>query len=363
MWYTIIFYVLLFVVSFKKGHKALLWSGIIAALYYGLRYDYMPDYMAYYRCFNAFAQPNYVFDRDYEHFEYGWYVLNKIFSPFGFFFFVFVCSCIFSYGIHKTIQKFDFSIKYLSLVLVGYFTQPSTAVLSSAQRQFLVTGIFLIAYVKLIYNNNDRFSKLWSKEYIIYYLIILLCSTFHTSAFALLFIPLIVVMPRKTKFFIPILAVIVFLFLYFGPKYLPELLGAYIMETGNFSSLENTLEESTSGDLTLVATLMYGIQLVLFIFAFRLKNITRDERFALIIAIVCILLNMTSYYMQEVYRIGMYLQLFVYISLAIVCRRYPIPYNKFAFVVAWIWILWNAAKILQPMREIDTYKSVFSLLF
>lgn len=324
----------------------------------------MPDYMTYYRDFNRFANPNFVYDGDYEHYEYGWYILNKIFSPFGFFFFVFVCSCVYSYGINKVASKYNLGQRYLPIVIVGYFTNPWAAVLCSAQRQFLVTGIFLIAYAFLIYNNNDKISKLWSKEYILYYIIIILCSTLHTSAIILLIVPLIVVLPLNAKSIIVLLTTLIILFLYIGPRYLPELLMGYIIETGNFSSLEKTLEESTSGDLTLMATLMYGLQLILFVFAFGLKKITKDERFALILAIVCILLSMTSYYMQEVYRMSMYLQLFVYIGLSIVCCKYPKPFNIIASIITWFWILWNAIKILQPPAlPTDVYKTVFSLLF
>lgn len=166
MIYTIVFYLILAIVLYFNKKNPLKWACIVVAIYFGIRYNYMPDYMGYYRTFENYCNPSFEYDPEFEHMEIGWYYISRLFVslgvPYGFYAFVFVCSCVFAFGVYRVLKVFDIDQSLLPIVMIGYFTVPATNVLCSAQRQFLVTGIFLIAYSYLLYSKFNTWKDLYS---------------------------------------------------------------------------------------------------------------------------------------------------------------------------------------------------------
>lgn len=272
MIYTIIFYILIAVITFGGKNSALKWSCVILAIYCGLRYDYMPDYMHYYNAFEEFANANYIYDSDYSHYEYGWYLLNRLFSPMGFFTFVFICSSVFAYGVFCLIDCFNIDKKLLPIVLIGYCVSPSVAVLCSAQRQFVVASIFMIAYKFLLHDNIGNISALYSKKYFLYYGVILICSTLHSSAVFLLIIPFIGLIPHGTKKCMMVSIMLFLAFIILGERYLPLVLNHYIEKTETYEYLD--LDKSdTSAGFTYLAMLNIGFQVLFFSYVLSIKNL------------------------------------------------------------------------------------------
>lgn len=366
MIYTIIFYLLIAYYSSRPDPKALKWACIVAAIYYGIRYNYMPDYMAYMAYFERVSSPSYIYDPDYEHFEIGWYLLNKAFVPIGYFPFVFICSCVFAFGVYSMVKCLKIDQKYLPIVLFGFFTLPALAVLSSAQRQFFVAGVFMIAYRYLLYEKLTNIKSLYSKTTLLYFVIVYICSTFHSSAIFLVLVPFLSVIPIKSKFTTFIVVVFFLAFISVGSSYLPILMGSYIEQTETYDYLSETLANSEIGGATLLATLMYAFQIYFFSKALSLKDLNRDEAMIILVALLCVALNISSYYVQQLYRIAMYMSLFTYLTIPLIATKMPKSTANIFYNVMLIWIIWNSLKIISfapPARECDQYHTIFSVLF
>lgn len=365
MIYTIFFYILLTYYSTRNNVKSLKWCCVLVALFYGLRYDYMPDYMGYYRGFIRFSDPNYIYDALLEHYEIGWIWLNKLFAPLGFFTFVFVCSCIFAYGVFKMVDCFKLDYKMLPIVLVGYFSQPSTAVLCSAQRQFLVTGIFLLAFSSLVYGKINSIKSLYSLNSLIYYAIIFLCTLFHSSAYVLILVPFVGILPRNN---FSVLFIIIFLILFaiYGESYLPFMFNSFLEESGNYTYLSTNEIIKDGSDLTALSIITYLFQIFFLIKTLYNKLITKDEIVIILISLIAIVFSLTAPYLPQIYRLAMYLNLFFFLSIPIVYKYLSIQYKNFFIIGMLLWISWSALKTLSPIvldsgRDVS-YKLIFEVL-
>lgn len=362
MIYTIIFYLLIAIITFNGKSNALKWSCIVLAFYCGLRYDYMPDYMHYYNAFNEFANANYIYDSDYSHYEYGWYLLNKIFSPLGFFAFVFICSSVFAYGVFCVIDCFNIDRKLLPIVLIGYSVSPSVAVLCSAQRQFVVASIFMIAYKFLLHDNIGRKRALYSPKYLLYYLTILICSTLHSSAVFLLLIPLVGLIPYGSKKYM-IVSIIIFLaFIVFGETYLPLVLNHYIEKTETYEYMD--LDKSdTSGGFTYFAILNIAFQVLFLSYTLTIKRLSNQEKCVVLLAFLALSLNISIHFVPQLYRISMYISLFTFIAIPIIYQNISCKYRNIYLFAMWIFIVWTALKVFQPAAySWAEYKTIFSTI-
>lgn len=371
MIYTIFFYIIIIYIVSKRKEAQLKKSCVVVSLYYGVRYNYMPDYESYHMMYEIFSNPNYIYVSEYEHMEIGWFYLNKLFAPlgnpYGFFVFVFACSIVFAYGVYRVIKVYDFDYSYLPIIMFGYFTAPTTAVLCSAQRQFFVTGIFFIAYSFLVYDKIKCFRDLWSKSLLLYYGIVFLVTLIHSSAIVLLIVPVAYFFPSKSrKAFILVLLLFV-IFILFAGKYLPFLMQGYIDKTGTYEYLEKDIEGGVAKSITITAMISYVIQIYFCAYALSMRKLDRDEVFAIAIAIICLLLALSGFYVPQINRIALYLNLFIYISMAILVLKLPNKMGKKYSIMMWGFIVWNALKVLQPMplsqgRDVS-YKTIFEVLF
>lgn len=154
----------------KHGLKAAF--GLVF-LFLALRYDYGNDYMGY---LNQFIEIRSIKDVQYFHFrfnEIGWWYLNYLFSflgPNGFFIMYAIIAAFTSYVGYRFIKKY-IPVKYFALAIFLFIFQPDNIlVLSSGIRQFIAVSIFLLSVDYLV-----------KRQYLRYLFLIISASLFHTS--------------------------------------------------------------------------------------------------------------------------------------------------------------------------------------
>lgn len=207
-----IFYVILVVLSvlltglqqIGVGKDGLKLSFILVFLFLALRYDFGNDYMGYFQGYLSLESLN---DDDFyfKGNEFGWLYLNFIFkSLFGDVGFHLMLACTAAFTCYTL---YRFTIKYIppnyyTFGMALFLLEPNNIlVLSSAMRQSIAVGIFLLS-----------FSYLLQRRYLYYTLGILLASLFHSSA--IVFVVLILLNVVNWKIYLPY--VVVGILLLFG---------------------------------------------------------------------------------------------------------------------------------------------------
>lgn len=362
---TILFYILLFLAGTLSGggrKKKITWVCVITAIYTGIRWNYTPDYPAYEYLFGQFNIPDYEYDGNLVHVEYGWYLLNRLCGFMGYRGFVFFSSCLFSFGLYKLMEIYA-SQKYVWLIILGIVTAGGFTTLLSAQRQMFAASIFMISYAYLLNDKINRWRDLLSLRCIIYFALILLASTLHKSAFFLEIIPFMFLMPRRSYMVVVgLIGVLVFIY-FLGSTVLVGLFEDYTSELGTYDYLK--FNGDWSGSLTFLQGLMWA-----FMFYFTMKvylnyNISRSEQAALLIAMVAILITFSGYYLGQVVRLAHYLFMFTYLNVGIIYKYLKSqPRQLQVYTVGMtIWVLWNAMKIFSiNVGTFQEYKTIFSAL-
>lgn len=156
--------------SFKHG---LVFSIITVFIFLALRFDFGNDYMAYLDIYNEINEVK-IFDPDTFSFkgnEIGWLYLNRFFGSLGFFIMIAFLAAFTCFVVYRFIKKYVPPKYYWFAVFIFIFEPYSMLVLSSAMRQLVAVSIFLLAIDFII-----------QKKIIMYLLLILVASLFHTSA-------------------------------------------------------------------------------------------------------------------------------------------------------------------------------------
>lgn len=159
--------------------------------FYGIRYDYGNDYMAYFNNFKSInGQTNLELSTDSEDLEWGWVVLNRIFEPVGFFVLVFFLTIMQFYSFYRVVSKYvPRNQQYIALG-VYLFSSGLMLTMLSMMRQSLAMNIILWAVPALL---NRKFLKSAA--------IIIFAAQFHQSAYMALLLPFIsyfFYLPKKT---------------------------------------------------------------------------------------------------------------------------------------------------------------------
>ena len=366
MYYTIAFYIIIALISTQKGSKSkekiLKWICITIAIYTSLRYNYPSDYVAYHRVFDNYADPNYTYDPSIDHFEYGWYLINKLFAPFGYYTFVTFCDCMLAYAIYLLFRQFV-PKHLIPLAALGVVAMGGFEVLLSAQRQLLCTSIFIIAYVKLIYGQIYSIKDLLKPKVIVYFFVIYLCHFFHNSSLFLIVIPVLYILPKNSKLVLLGLSAVAFILLFYASQFLPDWFEAASEQYGYYDYLNFT--GKYSGSLTLLQAMMYAFQ-VWFIVKIYLKyEYTKDEQCTFLISILAILIVLAGYSLGQIVRLSHYLYMFTFITICIVSSKMGNTLsNKIYIYVNYVWVVWNLLKIFGIQRgTYYEYKLVLPYLF
>ena len=359
MYLTFIFYFVIFLLCLNKNkNRAIAMSAFVIAMYLGLRYDYMYDYQSYYNYFNEVANVQY---EQTSHMEIGWYYINRFFQPIGYFGFVFVTSCIFAAGLYLVWK--DLAIfEYLLFAILAFVTTSSFSVISSAQRQMLVTGIFFIAWHFLIQRKITSLKSLFSGRSLLFYLTIFLCSFIHSSSLFLLIVPFIYLIPPKSTIVSIIMAILFLGELIAGDLFFPTVLPYIVDQYGDYDHLLSINRDYDT--VSWIGTISYVIQATISILVYRLCNLSKEQKVCVILYFISILLFMSINYAFQIFRLGLYINLSVYISIGIIL--YSIKDKKIRLGVSVFYLLWciqNALFIfnVQP-GTVEEYKTIFSVM-
>ncbi len=361
MIYTILLYILVVYFSLKNDSKALKWICCIIAVYLGLRYDYMPDYFNYMNAFERFETlPFGEYDQNYEHFEYGWFVLNKLFAPAGYYTFVFISSCFFSFACYKVLSLYINDRTVLFVVLLGFVTSSGFVVLASAQRQMVATGIIMLAYRYFIYNRLLDVKSLISKHTAYYVLCVLLASSLHQSAVITLLLPVLYFTPRKS--FLVSMSLVLFLaaVVFYGNLFMPKILSSYIQQSESYEYIQ---EIEYGGSITFLAGCIMFFRISLIVYILKKETMSKDEYVVLLLGIISIIFLATSYSVAQIFRLSYYFIIFDFLSIGLTIRYLPAnfktPYTSFIL----IWYVWGVLKLFQTYTySWQEYKTILTLI-
>ncbi|MBQ9671830.1 MAG: EpsG family protein [Prevotella sp.] len=326
-----------------------------AAIYMSLRYNYPSDYPAYQGAFYQYSNPGYVYDPDTDHMEYGWFLLNRLFAPLGYYVFVAFCSCIFAYGLYVITEAIVPKV-YLPLVVLGLFVMGSFEILMSAQRQLLVTGIFLIAYRWLIYQRINGLKSLFKIRTLLYFAIIFMCLFFHKSALFLMFIPFLYVLPSKSPAVMLGLAVAAVFLLLYGNLYLVDFFEQLQEESGEYSYMVFTGEYS--GTVSFLQASMWIFQFICVSHVYLKYSYDNNEKAIMLISMLSILIIISGYSLGQIARLTHFIYMFSFMVFAIIAQKLKgRSFQKTYILVNWAWVIWNAMKVFSiPRGTLYEYK-------
>lgn len=362
---TILFYLSICFFCTVKGlprKRRILWGCIATALYTGLRWNYTPDYPAYERLFNQFTSPDFEYDGKIVHVEYGWYLLNKYSAFLGYWGFVFVSSCLFCFGLYKLMELFT-PKRYVWLVLLGVVTAGGFTTLLSAQRQMFVASIFMIGFRYLLFDKIHGWRDLYSRDTIVYFVLIWLASYLHKSALFLEIIPFVLLVPKRSKLVPPLLISAIVMIAVLGNTVLVNLFETYSSEFEMYDNLK--YNGDWNGSLSVIQAAMW-----VFMFYYTMKvylkcDVSRSENASLLIAMIAIVITFSGYYLGQVVRVAHYLFMFTYLNIGIITRhleRQGISSRLYVVGMA-VWVIWNALKIFSiNVGTFQEYKTIFSAL-
>lgn len=347
------------VMNYKIDKKVLKYAFVIVAIYLGIRYEYMYDYHGYYEYFLEVSDTS--FNQVYNtHMEVGWYVINRLFAPIGFYGFVFVCSCIFAYGVYLCFADYISNSKYLTLVLFGLVSSPTFPVISSAQRQMLVAGLFLIVLHHFLKDRINTVKDLWARKTMLYYGVIFLCSTFHSSALFLMIVPPLMLIPKRSYVVGCALTLLVPIVIFFGDSIFPQLLNEIVEKGDSYSYLVNV--DYTTDALSTSAIIMYLAQLSAIIYLYFKRNLSNNEQFVLLAYYLSLIFLISAAFTLQLFRLSFYFYPFTYIGIVMVLQRIDEKFKIPLLCLYTLWILQKAMLIfnIQP-GSVEEYKTIFSL--
>lgn len=356
MFYTIAFYILVAFLYFniRDRKKAMQAVFTLAAIYMSLRFNYPSDYPAYQNYFNV-CSSGYEYAHGSDHMEYGWYLLNRLFSPFGYYIFVAFCSSLFAYGLYLVTDAIVPKV-YLPLVALGVFAMGSFEILLSAQRQLIVAACFLIAYRKLLYKRMVGLRSLFQWRTILYFGIILMCYYFHKSAVVLAIIPFIYLVPKKSYLVLVGLAVLaVFLHIY-GNTILVDFFEQLQEETGEYDYMVFSGEWSGSASFLQISTWFF--QFVCVAIVYTQYSYDSDEKVIMLISMLAILIFIAGFSLGQFARLVHYIYMFSFLAIVVIAQKFKgTGFYKPYFWINWAWVIWNLLKVFSiPRGTLHEYK-------
>lgn len=165
-----------FISRYKYLRYSLKISFTILLVFLAIRHNFGNDYKAYFESFNyinSFKTID-IFDKSL-HYEPGWILLYRFFKPIGFYSLVAILSLLYCITFYYLIQNYSYRKWYWLSVFILIFSPNLLLIPASAMRQSLACTIFVMS-LKFVFNKN----------LVIYLLLILLASTFHSSVLVLI---------------------------------------------------------------------------------------------------------------------------------------------------------------------------------
>lgn len=258
MWVVITISIIALFLTIAESTKILkngmaLGFGLVAILG-AIHYDYGNDYMHYLEFYEEFVSLpfdlNSIISGEYFQ-EPGWFLINYAFKYLGgFFMMVAVLNILQNILIYKFIKK-QVSRRWWPFAVFTYLFTTSYFLLSfSMMRQMLVIVIFLSLWPLIS-------QRKWIKSF----LILLVCSTIHSSALVLIPFAFWGYLPVKNSTIIGIIyAGFLILLWFYG-----EVMNSIFMSLIDFESFEHYVENYGDSDFTMKLGVGFVIQLIPFI--------------------------------------------------------------------------------------------------
>jgi hypothetical protein len=291
----------------KHGLKI---SFFIIFLFLALRYDYGNDYAGYLDGFyevNKYSWIDYTSTKELFHYEAGWVFLNRLFEPLGFFAMVAFLAAVNCYLLYRFIKKYVPTKYYWLAIFLYTFTPNLMLIQLSAMRQTVAILIFLVA-----------FDYLYQKKIIPYVLLVLLASTFHSSATILLVVYPLSLMNWKINNTIAAGILLTYISLFFMSETLAPIINKLI--AFYFERYEVYQDDKTT--LGTGLGLMYFTFLLGFI-VFSAKKYKLENALIIKLSVINFMITPLSFIIMMIARIGYYFEPFFIVAIifsAIKCR-------------------------------------------
>lgn len=187
--------------QYKHGLKI---SFGLIFLFLALRYNYGNDYLNYHDIYELIGESTNLGSNSLnERIEYGWFILNLICQPIGFFGMTALLALLNCTIYYRFIKKYVPRKYYWLGIFLYIFTPEFMLIHASAMRQSLAIAIFIFSL-----------DYIFKKDLIRYSICIIIASLFHFSALVLLSVYFLGVINQKInlKFIIVYISLLLFIF-------------------------------------------------------------------------------------------------------------------------------------------------------
>lgn len=338
-----------YLAKYKQFKYGLELSFIAITSFLVIRYDYGNDYISYLNMFKSINEFLSIdLSTDSKDLEFGWVILNRLFSDFGFFalvgFLTIFQHIVYYFLIKKNVPK----EMYWFAVFIYVFSPGFMLTQASMMRQALSISLFIISINFLL-----------KKQYLRYLLIILFASFFHRSALFLL--PLVVfcfVNFRLNKFAIS-LTLLLFGSLFFFKTWYEDILNLII--NTSFEKYEVYLGDT----VTMGAGLGFIFLVILFLLIlFNEKKQSKDISLFFKLSILGFLFIPLGFIVQLIGRVGMYFSIVNIIVFPYLILNISKPIIKYGLLILillitfWDFYLFFNSPIWK--EKFGTYQTIFS---
>lgn len=208
---TIIFIIVLLILGIQPLKSRLEIACLILYVFSAIRFDFGNDFMPYYYNFleiGMYANLFQLCSAEYYQLENGYIAMNWLWSHYGgsFHSLIAVLSALHVFVIYLMFKRLVPSRYYVLAMFVYLFLPELFLVQLSAMRQTVAVDIEMIVILILL---NPKLSFKW--KYPLSFLLILVAAQFHQSAYFLFGIPLLNFPWCKTKMFLRIFCITLFL--------------------------------------------------------------------------------------------------------------------------------------------------------
>lgn len=337
----------------KTNRHGLKFSLFTIFLFLALRYNFGNDYMHYLDMFyqiNRFENIN-ALSVTIKGNEFGWFYLNRIFKPLGFFAMTAVLAAFNCYVIYRFIKKYVPAKYYWFAVFLYTFQVSQMLVLSSAMRQAVAVSFFILAIDYIIQKKPFK-----------YIILIFIATLFHTSA-AVLF-PLIIIsyINWKIKFVHIILVFVVFLIpIYF----LPDITAYVNVFVSQYFDTYTYYLENASG--TSISEIGLGFILNISIYFVIVYNsqfeIDLEKNIFLKIAIISFILIPLGFSLQLIGRINFYFMPVLLIVFPLIFSKMKKTYKMIYIGIVVLFTFYNFYLFFNEgvyKIPFKTYQTIFS---
>lgn len=335
--------VVLAYLSQRRGSKLLLYfSAFILSVIYGIRYDFGNDYWNYVEIFKGAAF------NDQDRIELGWFYLNKIFSSWGFFSFVFCLTIFQIFSIYYFIAKYVERSYWWFAIAIFTGTFNYLLLGCSMMRQFTA---MIILFYSIRYIVEQKFLPF----------VLIICAAILVHKTAIVFAPMYILGKwtphiEKTCIMIIYMGVVYVLFI-FAELYIEYLKNiSLFMDEEHFS---NYLERE-GRDFCLTAMLDF-IWLFL-LMRYNPTNIT--QKVICIISIISFIILPFTFVISLLLRIMLYFSIFYIFSIPNMVAQIKNRIWKFTFIAFYLCLMirrsFSSLSSETYYRDYEFFQTIFS---